>query len=42
MKLVPIGNIEARNGYYVTNDVTVWRRSGRAPSPDLTPIISRN
>jgi len=27
MKLVPIGNTEARNGYYVTNDITVERRS---------------
>jgi len=26
-KLVPIRNTEARNGYYVTNDVTVGRRS---------------
>ena len=25
--MVPIGNIKARNGYYVKNDVTVWRRS---------------
>jgi len=26
-KLVSIGNIEARNGYYVTNDVGVGQRS---------------